>query len=58
MTIGSVMADSDHASHEHTVRPDVVAAVRARLASGEQTDAGEVALAIIAWTCRPLALAS
>ena len=57
MTIGSVMA-SEHPPPEPSIRTDVVAEVRARLASGERADAGDVALAIIAWTCRPLALAS
>jgi hypothetical protein len=57
VTIGPVMASPQSLS-DPPVRPDVVARVRARLASGERPDVDAVALAIIAWTCRPLALAS
>jgi hypothetical protein len=40
------------------VRPEEVARAQARLAAGEWPDAHDVALAILAWTCRPFALAS
>lgn len=57
MTIGSGMATANPPP-EAPVRADVVAAVRARLASGERANVDDVALAVIAWTCRPCALAS
>jgi hypothetical protein len=40
------------------VRPDEIARVRARLATGEWPGADAVALAILAWTCPPFLLAS
>jgi hypothetical protein len=40
------------------VRTHAVARARARLAAGEWPDADAVALAILAWTCPPYALAS